>query len=155
MSSSARRIAEQLLAPNRPAPPLRPKRPYSTELKDNINSLRDPAPIRAALHLANDDVDSAHDTAQSDQGTSTSDYVHAQLHRREGDYWNSKWWLGTGMKQSHPILDQMHGGFKEGKVFVDRCEGVGKGKSSDGELEKKQWEEIKATVEYALEHDAK
>ena len=59
------------------------------------------------------------------------------------------------MRQSHPILDKIHGGFREGRAFVEACEGVGKRKSSDGKLEEKQWEEIKATVEYALEHDGK
>ncbi|KAK0491567.1 hypothetical protein IW261DRAFT_1438353, partial [Armillaria novae-zelandiae] len=41
-------------------------------------------------------------SAQSDDGNLTSNYLHAQLHRREGDYWNSKWWLGTGMQSAHP-----------------------------------------------------
>lgn len=90
MSSDARRIAAQLLSDTRPPPPLRPKHLYDASLKAQINKLRDPVPIRAALHLANDDVTSAHDEAQSNQGDGTSDYVHAQLHRREGDYWNSK-----------------------------------------------------------------
>ena len=90
MSSDARRIAAQLLSDTRPPPPLRRKHPYDKSLKSEIYGLRDPPPIRAALHLANDDITSAHETAQDDEGTPTSDYVHAQLHRREGDYWNSK-----------------------------------------------------------------
>ena len=59
------------------------------------------------------------------------------------------------MRTSHPVLDKLYGGRKEGKEFVDACEAIGKGKSADGKMEAKQWEEMKATVEYALEHDAK
>ncbi|KZV61627.1 hypothetical protein PENSPDRAFT_746168 [Peniophora sp. CONT] len=155
MSADARRIAAHLLSSDRPAPPLRPKHPYDTALKVDIGGLRDPIPVRAALHLANDDITGAHDLVTDHSGSLTGNYVHAQLHRREGDYWNSKWWLGTGMHTSHPVLDKIHGGPREGKAFVDACEGVGKSKSSGGKLEAKQWEELKATVEYALEHDTR
>lgn len=44
----------------------------------------------AALHLANDDIYACHDIAQASEGDPTADLMHATLHRREGDYWNSK-----------------------------------------------------------------
>lgn len=52
------------------------------------------------------------------------------------------------MRTVHPVLESVHGGVAGGKKFVDACEKVGKGRNED--LEKKQWEELKGVVEYAL-----
>lgn len=88
MTAEAREIASILLA--RPTPPLKPSDIYDRSLIPRIEALTDSIPIRSALHLLNDDIDRAHTLAQSDDGNLTSNYLHAQLHRREGDYWNSK-----------------------------------------------------------------
>ncbi|PBK93926.1 hypothetical protein ARMGADRAFT_991758 [Armillaria gallica] len=149
MTAEAREIASILLA--RPTPPLKPSDIYDRSLIPRIEALTDSIPIRSALHLLNDDIDRAHTLAQSDDGNLTSNYLHAQLHRREGDYWNSKWWLGTGMQSSHPVLDQVHGGVREAKDFVDDCQAVIASRSED--LKAKQWQELKSTLEYALEKE--
>ena len=94
MSAQAREITNTLLA--RPLPSLSPKAPWDPSLTPVINALPDPVPIRAILHLLNDDMHNAHELAQGDEGNATSDYVHQQLHRREGDYWNSKVSKGGG-----------------------------------------------------------
>lgn len=90
MSSSAHRIADVLLA--RDPPRLYPSTIFDASLTPQIDALSssDPVNVRSALHLLNDDIAHAHDLAQGDEGDMTSDYLHAQLHRREGDYWNSK-----------------------------------------------------------------
>lgn len=89
MSSTAQKISSVLLA--RTLPPLSPLSIYDPSLTSQIDALNsDPAYLRAALHLANDDIDRAHELAQGDEGNETSDYLHGMLHRREGDYWNSK-----------------------------------------------------------------
>lgn len=88
MSVSAREIADILL--KRALPPLRPSSIHDPSLSTRIDALEDPISVRSALHLANDDITRAHELAQSDEGNLTSCYVHQQLHRREGDYWNSK-----------------------------------------------------------------
>ena len=61
-------------------------------------SLADPAPaagIGAALealwHDARGDFDRAHQLAQSEEGA-RGDWVHAYLHRREGDQGNAAYW---------------------------------------------------------------
>jgi hypothetical protein len=58
------------------------------------------------------------------------------------------------MRRTHPVMGRVHGGSAGAAAFVDACEHVGTGRSKDGRLEEKQWEELKATVDYALEHDA-
>lgn len=58
----------------------------------------------AALALAllwHDDLDGAHHLCQAHEGHPECDYVHALLHRREGDFANAKYWfLEVG---SHPV----------------------------------------------------
>lgn len=39
----------------------------------------------AALHLANDDINHCHLIAQDHEGDPTADLLHATLHRREGE----------------------------------------------------------------------
>jgi len=54
-----------------------------------------PAGLSAALealwHDARGDFDRAHDLAQSDEG-GRGDWVHAYLHRKEGDSGNAAYW---------------------------------------------------------------
>lgn len=50
----------------------------------------------AALGLAllwHDDLDAAHELCQAHEGHPDCDYVHALLHRREGDFANAKYWF--------------------------------------------------------------
>jgi hypothetical protein len=50
----------------------------------------------AALGLAllwHDDLDGAHELCQAHEGHPDCDYVHALLHRREGDFANAKYWF--------------------------------------------------------------
>jgi hypothetical protein len=46
----------------------------------------------AGLWLHHDFLDECHRIAQS-VATSTGSYWHALMHRREGDFWNSKYWF--------------------------------------------------------------
>ena len=55
------------------------------------------------------------------------------------------------MHSVHPVLINIHGGIIQGKAFVDACEAAGTRK--DVELEGKQWDELKATLHYALESE--
>jgi hypothetical protein len=61
-------------------------------------SLTAPAPpdglgaaLEALWHDAQGDFDRAHDLAQSDEG-GKGDWVHAYLHRKEGDSGNAAYW---------------------------------------------------------------
>lgn len=82
-------IASALLS-RQPYPPLCPKKVYDPSLTKVIGSLDAPLLVRAALHLANDDIEGCHVIVQDMEGQRTANLLHATLHRREGDYWNSK-----------------------------------------------------------------
>jgi hypothetical protein len=47
--------------------------------------------LEALWHDARGDFDRAHDLAQSDEG-GAGDWVHAYLHRKEGDAGNATYW---------------------------------------------------------------
>ncbi|WWD22591.1 hypothetical protein CI109_107084 [Kwoniella shandongensis] len=123
-------------------PPLEPgTKVYAPELTPAIAKLKEHKFVIAALHLANDDIHHCHLIAQDNEGDSTADLLHATLHRREGDYWNSKyWWSHVG---SHPTVS-----ISEAKLFVDNCEKISKTKGDDIKLRERQWKELKALVEW-------
>ena len=107
-------------------PALRPQRPYTSELQSTISSLSCPIPVKGILHLLNDDLDSAHSLVQDDDGNADSNLIHSLLHRREGDFWNSKWWLN---QFNHPFLTSLYAqrnvdGRTGAKQFVDLVERV-------------------------------
>jgi hypothetical protein len=68
-----------------------------------INAARVPGPSRdcleAGLWLLADDLDRSHRICQ-DVGTIYGSAWHATMHRREGDFWNSKYWWrrASGLK---------------------------------------------------------
>ena len=51
------------------------------------------APLQALWWAARDDWDRAHEAAQSDPGQDAA-WVHAYLHRVEGDLENARYWYG-------------------------------------------------------------
>ncbi len=60
--------------------------------------------VEAGLWLYVDDLERCHRFAQAHEGEPSFDYCHAIMHRREGDFSNSRYWLrrvGT-----HPLLDR-------------------------------------------------
>lgn len=139
-------------------PHLRPQKPYSPDLKSTISSLDHPIPVRGILHLLNDDIDSAHTLVQDDDDNRDSNLIHSILHRREGDFWNSKWWLN---QFSHPFLGQLYAeknldGESGAKQFVDMVERItSKGAATAcaaqrdvKEAKEWQWKEHSALAEY-------
>ncbi len=60
---------------------------YQKQVPDALNPL-----LRALLFDAFSDWESAHDIAQSAEGTLLFDRLHAYLHRKEGDEWNANYW---------------------------------------------------------------
>jgi hypothetical protein len=75
-------------------------------------SLADPAPpaglspaLEALWHDAHGDFDRAHQLAQSDEG-GAGNWVHAYLHRKEGDSGNAAYWYRrAGRLFRHEPLD--------------------------------------------------
>ncbi len=90
---------------SRPTPPLVPAKPWDLSLTAQIaqaaKSEKASDYVQAALHLMNDDLDTAHSLVQRHEGDQTADYLHMLVHRREGDWSNTGYWVrrvGT-----HPI----------------------------------------------------
>lgn len=50
------------------------------------------SPIEAALWLLAGDLERSHEVSQAIEN-STGSYWHGIMHRREGDFWNSKYWF--------------------------------------------------------------
>lgn len=50
-----------------------------------------PPPLRALWLLENDDWDGAHELVQHEEDAASA-WVHAHIHRIEGDDWNARYW---------------------------------------------------------------
>ncbi|SPO27337.1 uncharacterized protein UTRI_10454 [Ustilago trichophora] len=147
--------------PESQLPPLLPQKPFSPTHKSTISTITPnlPIPIIAILHLLNDDLSSAHTLVQEDDTNIDSNLIHSILHRREADFWNSKWWLD---QFSHPFLDQLYKqrnlqGKKGAKQFVDMIQRLTSNKGAItacaaqrdvNEAKKWQWEEHSSLVQY-------
>jgi len=97
-----------------PAPPHLDRSPRTstlplTTLQASFNSFRSSSPLQIActqeawcvLLIWHDHWDPAHQIAQ-DLHTASGSLLHAILHRREPDFWNSKYWLRSA--GAHPAL---------------------------------------------------
>lgn len=71
------------------------------EFRKSLNNDRPPAGLREVLKAlwwdAKDDWQKAHETAQ-DVSNADGAWVHAYLHRKEGDQWNAGYWYGRAGK---------------------------------------------------------
>lgn len=73
----------------------------------------------AGLWLFADDLDKAHAICQAHEGTPTFDFWHAILHRREGDFANSKYWFRRA--GNHPAMALIPPSYNAAS-FVDAVE---------------------------------
>jgi hypothetical protein len=83
-----------------------------------IVSAEDAKLVKAALYLRHGELDACHRIAQQVE-TPNGSYWHALMHRKEGDFSNSKHWyrrVGAG----HPVFVKMGPGW-DPYAFVDRC----------------------------------
>ena len=104
-----------------PFPPLVPEKVWDKSLIAKIDKLTAAPLAKAGLHLLNDDIHNCHIIAQEHENPD-GNYWHAILHRREPDYWNSKYWYKR--VNDHPVIQEMQ---KEEPGwnpfnFVDQCE---------------------------------
>lgn len=91
-------------------PELAPRRPASSELVSAIQSItgstaRQTSLLQAGLFLMHDFLDESHRLSQSREGDPDADLWHAIMHRREPDYFNSKYWYRH--VGQHPIFTQL------------------------------------------------
>ncbi|KZP34467.1 hypothetical protein FIBSPDRAFT_906522 [Athelia psychrophila] len=148
-SLKATPVVSTLLARSSPAP-LSPSRKWRPELSDQIDALE------AMLHLLNDDFNSCHDLAQTQEDNPYSCHLHAIVHRREPDYWNSKYWIA---RSNHRHMPHIYGptttssvsqAKKAAEAFVDQVQSAAHGKSVE-QGEAKQWAEMTALANILLE----
>lgn len=143
---SAQQIADLLLARD-PLPPLVPTQAFDPTLTPEIEATAAPDLVKVGLHLLNDDLAVSHALAQRHEGEALADYWHAIIHRREGDYGNSRYWFGRVGRA--PILTQVYGPDpNEPSAFVERCRAVGRGR--DAASEQFGLDEMARLLAYAL-----
>jgi len=99
--------------------------------------------ILAGLWLYVDDIERAHTIAQS-LDAPTGSWWHAIVHRREGDFWNSKYWYRR--VGAHPA---MPAGFEPNR-FVDQVEA----NPDDPDLAAVQRTEWKALFDWCVNQDS-
>jgi hypothetical protein len=148
-TQSIQEILEILSA--REAPPLAPVKVFDSALTDAIDRLEASDAVKTGLHLLNDDLGRSHEIAQAHEGDRTYDYWHAIVHRREGDFGNSKYWLRR--VGEHPVLLGIHDGPTAALRFVDRCRHAAP--QDREELEGAQKQEITALIDYAQSKTAR
>ncbi len=77
----------------------------SVEIKQNPPEVLSP-PLRALWYERKGDWEEAHQTAQSDESSDAA-WVHAYLHRKEGDRGNARYWYHRADRpESRDTLDQ-------------------------------------------------
>ena len=128
-----------------PFPLLVPKSVWDNSLTAKIDKLTAAPLAKAGLHLLNDDIHNCHNIAQEHENPD-GNYWHAILHRREPDYWNSKYWYKR--VGNHPVIQQM----KNEEVgwdpfeFVDQCE-----KFNTAKERQLQFKEMKFLLKHTIE----
>jgi hypothetical protein len=73
-----------------------------SEFESSLDQKSPPPFLHLALQAlwwdAKGDWKSAHECAQADEGDPSCDWVHAYLHRKEGDASNARYWYGQAGK---------------------------------------------------------
>jgi len=106
-----------VLEARQPVQPLQPRRIWDEALDRQIAELRirdlgalagetdKILSIQAGLHLWNDSLDRSH-TLSQDLEHPTGSYWHGIMHRMEGDFSNSKYWMR--LAGEHPAMMELH-----------------------------------------------
>ncbi|WP_428387796.1 hypothetical protein [Mucisphaera sp.] len=115
----------------------------------------------AALWLYIDDLEASHAVSQAID-TPTGSYLHAIMHRREGDFSNARhWYRKVGVHPAQSRITSAGGGAGSGTTlgpfdaieFVDRVErAVARGDERQAELIAIQRREWRTLFEWCLEH---
>jgi hypothetical protein len=106
----------------------------------------------SGLWLLAGELDRSHSISQ-DIGSAEGSFWHAIMHRREGDFGNSKYWFRR--VGSHPVFDQLaeisDGVYSDPYDFVDQCSRVQQGDDeSSQECQRAQWLEWQALMSHCI-----
>jgi len=136
--------------------------PRDQELSNQIAALTDNdfgelspsqrALCRSGLWLLAGELDRSH-TISQDIGAAEGSFWHGIMHRREGDFGNSKYWFRR--VGEHPVLDRLpeltDGDYDDPYDFVDKCSRAVRGKSSEREdCRRTQWIEWQALMAHCI-----
>ncbi len=147
---TAQQLADLLLARD-PLPPLVPAQVHDAALTQEIEAADAHDLAKIGLHLLNDDLAASHALSQQHEGEPLADYWHAVIHRREGDYGNSRYWFGRVGRI--PLLAEVYGADPGAPAaFVERCRAAGRGR--DAALEQFQRDEMAQLLAYGQSHSA-
>jgi hypothetical protein len=120
--------------------------PESPELRRWINrhSRQTPELAVCGLWLLCGDLNLSHEISQRIE-TPDGSFWHGIMHRREGDFWNSKYWFRRVGK--HPVLKALAATeYGDPQAFVDRCEaalhGTEKEQTACRELQWLEWQHL-------------
>ena len=145
-----------------PMPPLGESAPHTalvTLLNGGIGDhLIDVAPSRqmeclSGFWLVAGDIHRSHSISQ-DLGSAEGSFLHGIMHRREGDFGNSKYWFRR--VGSHPTFDQIEqeteGHYCDPFDFVDQCQRATQSGSSDeiNRCIRSQWIEWQSLMMYLV-----
>lgn len=103
----------------------------------HVKAIEAPPEILAGLWLYVDDLEHSHTIAQS-LDTPTGSWWHAIIHRREGDFWNSKYWYRR--VGAHPAMQSLKG--FDPTSFVDATEAASGNPEDLIELQRKEWKAL-------------
>jgi len=106
----------------------------------------------SGLWLLAGELDRSHSISQENHSAEGS-FWHGIMHRREGDFGNSKYWFRK--VGEHPILHQIaelsDGVYDDPYEFVDACSRtVGKDDESERQCKRAQWIEWQALMAYCI-----
>lgn len=112
----------------------------------NIN---EKSALAAGLWLYVDDLNASHVISQSFEGTSTFDFWHCIMHRLEGDFSNSHYWLRRAGK--HPAMASVPGGYDSGKL-IDAASAAHRAGTAPAELVALQRAEWATLMDWCLKN---
>lgn len=110
--------------------------------------------VMSGLWLVAGDIHRSHSISQ-DLGSAEGSFLHGIMHRREGDFSNSKYWFRR--VGSHSVFDQINtetdGHYADPFEFVDQCQRALAG-GSDEDVDQcvaSQWIEWQALMMYLVQ----
>ena len=106
--------------------------------------IADKSALAAGLWLYVDDLNASHVISQGFEGTPTFDFWHCIMHRLEGDFSNSHYWLRRAGK--HPAMANVPGGYDAGKLIdaAEAAEKAGKMPEDVVALQRAEWTTLMA-----------